>query len=243
MRPDLRSVPRYFLNPSLPSFANGKAARVVDLSSKGCRLELVEPLIPGEHLYLQIIAGNKEITVEGSVLWCEIDSLLVDMLHDRYLVGIAFLRPSSAVEALVEELCGREMALRIEDFRDYDRYTLASPLTGSFGEVAPVSILDLSIRGARISVPSNLGMGSGAMLRFQIDRDSGTTEVFGKVMWTTSSVTGDTHAGLQITGADEQLRQAIDRLCIRGEARIDLDSLRRKFDNLRAQAARQRMAG
>ena len=243
MRLDLRSVPRYFLNPSLPSFANGKAARVVDLSTKGCRLELVEPLVPGEHLFLQIVGGNQEVTVEGSVLWCEIDSLLVDMLHDRYLVGIAFLRPSAAVTVLLEELCGRELAMRIEDFRDHDRYTLLSPVTGAFGEVAPVSILDLSIRGARISVPSSLGIGSGAVLRFQIDRESGTTEVFGKVMWTTPSVTGDTHAGLQIAGADEQLRLAIDRLCIRGEARIDLDSLRRKFDNLRAQAARQKLAG
>ena len=243
MRPELRSVPRYFLNPSLPSFANGKAARVVDLSVKGCRLELVEPLTPGEHLYVQIVAGNQEITVEGSVLWCEIDSLLVDMLHDRYLVGVAFLRPSSGAEALLQDLCGRELALRIEDFRDYDRYTLLSPLTGSFGEVAPVSILDLSIRGARISVPASLGMGSGAFLRFQVDRESGTTEVFGKVMWTTPSVTGDTHAGLQISGSDETLRLAIDRLCIRGEARIDLDSLRRKFDTLRAQAARQKLAG
>jgi hypothetical protein len=41
------------------------------------------------------------------------------------------------------------------------------------------------------------------------------------------------YAGLDIDGAEEKLRRAIHRLCMRDEARIDIDSLKRKFDSLR----------
>lgn len=242
MRVDHRTVPRFFLNPSLPAFANGKSVRVVDLSTKGARLHLVETLQPGEQVYLQIIAGNREIVVEGTVLWCEIDSLLVDMLHDSYLAGIAFAHASTVVGAFLEEMTGTA-ALRIEDFRSHDRYRVTAPLTGSFGDGVPVSVLDLSIRGARIALAADVGAGSGGVLRFQVDEESGPTEVYGKVVWTAPSVTREIHAGLQITGEDEALRKAIHRLLVRNEARIDLDSLRHKFDQMRAQAARQALAG
>jgi hypothetical protein len=42
--------------------------------------------------------------------------------------------------------------------------------------------------------------------------------------------------GLQIAGHEDALRLAIHRLCMRNEARIDLHSLRRKFDSMRTAA-------
>lgn len=243
MKPDLRSVPRYFLNPPVPGFANGRAVRLVDLSTKGARLELVEQFEPGQQVFLQIVSDSGELTVEGTILWCEIDSLLMDMVHDRYLVGVAFVRTSETVNDLLDALCGKDQAVRIEDFRDHDRYRVTAPLTGSFGDIAPVSLLDISLRGARITSLPRIGVGTGGHLRFQVDGQSGPTDVFGKVIWTTPGPNGETQAGLLISNEDEQMRRTIHRLCVLGEARIDVDSLRRKFDQLRAQAARQKVSG
>lgn len=243
MKLDLRSVPRYFLNPPVPGFANGRAIRLVDLSTKGARLELVEPFEPGEQLFLQIVSASGELTVEGTILWCEIDSLLMDMVHDSYLVGVAFARTSETVNGLLDALCGKDQAIRIEDFRDHDRYHITAPLTGSFGDIAPVSLLDISLRGVRISSLTRIAVGTGANLRFQVDGESGPTDVFGKVVWTTPGANGETQAGLLISNEDEQMRRTIHRLCVLGEARIDVDSLRRKFDQLRAAVPRQKVAG
>ena len=238
MKPELRTVPRYFLNPPIPGFANGRAVRVVDLSSKGARLELVEPFEPGEKVFLQIVSDSGELTVEGTILWSEIDSLLMDMLQDRYLVGVSFLRTSAVVNDLLDALCGKDQAIRIEDFRDHDRYHVTAPLTGSFADVAPVSLLDLSLRGARITSLSPIGNGASGPLQFQVDEESGPMDVFAKVIWARPASNGETQAGLLISSNDEQMRRIIHRLCIRGEARIDVDSLRRKFDQLRAAAAK-----
>ena len=238
MKLDLRTVPRYFLNPPIPGFANGRAVRVVDLSTKGARIELVEPFEPGEKVFLQIVSDSGELTVEGTILWSEVDSLLMDMVQDRYLVGVAFLRTSEVVNGLLDALCGKDQAIRIEDFRDHDRYHVTAPLTGSFGDVAPVSLLDLSIRGARITSQKPIGTGTSGSLRFQVDGESGPTDVFAKVIWTRAGTNGETEAGLLVNGNDEQMRRTIHRLCVRGEGRIDVDSLRRKFDQMRTAAAK-----
>jgi hypothetical protein len=58
-------------------------------------------------------------------------------------------------------------------------------------------------------------------------------EVLGTVAWCLGSTTSGFEAGLKIDGEEERLRAAIHRLCMRDEARIDLHSLRRKFDALR----------
>ena len=239
---DLRTVPRYFLTPPLPAYANGRTARFIDLSVKGARLELVEKFEPGERVFLMVASKGMEITVPATVLWCEIDSLDINLIHDRYLCGLGFEKPSSAVDALIDDLCGRDAAIRIEDYRHYDRYFITAPLTGSFGEVAPISIVDLSVRGARIIGRGKFGVGSGDQLRFQVDSELGPVDVFGKVMWAAPTmVSGEMTAGLSISGHDEVLRGAIHRLCVRSEARINLDSLRQKFELLRAEALRREL--
>ena len=237
MRRDQRTSPRFFLNPPVPGLANNRVAKVIDLSAKGARLEVIEPFQPGEPVYLVIATKSNEITVPGNVLWCELESMLVDMIHDRYIVGVAFDHPSNSVSTLIDRLLDQGAALRIEDFRNFDRYRLITPLTASFGEGTPVSLLDLSIRGARILSTQSFGVGVGEQLRFRADGD---VVVVARVMWSSRSNVPDMfNTGLLITGQDEIMRAAIHRLCMKGDARIDMDSLKRKFDGLRAKARRR----
>lgn len=241
-RPDLRSVARYFLAPPLPGLANGRTVRIVDLSIKGARVELVEPFRPGEDVSLVIVSSGGKITVPGTILWCEIDSLLLDDAHDRYLAGVAFRNANTTVDNLLDGLSASNLAFRIEDYRGNDRYHVTAPLTASFGEIAPVSVLDLSVGGARISSESKIPVGTGAQLRFQVDLENGPTDVAAKVVWS-ASIAGAEQAGLLINGNEDSMRRAIHRLCVRGEGRIDLQSLKRKFDAMRAQSERPQVFG
>lgn len=234
---ELRTVPRYFLDPSLHGFASGRAIRIVDLSVKGARLEHIEPFELGDEIHLSILGSDREIVVRGTVLWCELDSLQLNHLHDRYLTGIAFRSP--AVEDLLEELVAAKAAMKIEDARNFERYHLGATLTASFGPYSPVSLLDLSMRGARIETGPGLAQGHMGQLIFQVDHESGPVDVMAKVMWTAPKVDGSFHTGLLIAGADEVMSDAIHRLCRRGEAHIDLHALRRKFDSLRAEAMKR----
>lgn len=242
-RQDLRTVPRYFLSPSLPAVANDKLIRLVDLSVKGARLELDERFEPDSEIILVIVTDRGNLKVKARVLWCEIDSLRVDDGGDRYLAGVAFGAALANIDVLLDDLCSRDLAVRIEDSRSCDRYSITVPLTASFGEYSPVSIVDISIRGAKIAVAQKIETGVDGHLRFQVDDESGPTDVHGRVVWTAPAINGGTYAGLLITGHDDVLRAAIHRLCKRGEARIDLDTLRRKFDHLREKHVRQQVAG
>ena len=239
MERDLRTVPRYFLNPPLNGAVDGNPATLVDLSTKGARVQMVHPLEPGNAYYLIV---SPDITVSVTALWSELDSLNMDSIHDTYLIGLSFDRQSRVVGEFLEELAGRGAAVRIEDFRSCDRYRLTAPITGTFGESAPVSLLDLSLRGARVSAANKIGVGSGDHLRFQVDGEDGPIEVHGRVVWAKPGTDGQHEAGIAILGQDDRMRAAIHRLCIRGEARIDLDSLRRKFENLRVAAAQRAVA-
>lgn len=239
MRRDLRTVPRFFLNPPIPAFANNHAARVIDLSVKGTRLELVERLQPGENVFVVIHWRQHEVTMPATVLWCELESMLVDMVHDRYIAGLSFDRRSGGVDELVNDLLAREAAMIIEDFRNFDRYRLITTLGGSFGDLSPVSVADLSLRGARIITSEPIGVGVRDSLRFYIDETIGSLDVVGRVKWSTkSNVPRMYNTGLLISGHDEAMRAAINSLSMRGDARIDIDSLRRKFDRMRAIARR-----
>jgi hypothetical protein len=159
-------------------------------------------------------------------------------MHDTYLIGASFDRPSRVVTELLDDLLGREAAIRIEDYRSHDRYRITAPITASFGGTAPVSVLDISLRGARIASNARMGVGSHEHLRFQVDSEGGPIDVAGRVMWSSAGHNpNESYAGIAITGEDDKMRDVIEKLCMRGEARIDLDSLRRKFDALRAQTA------
>jgi hypothetical protein len=240
---DLRTVPRYFLNPSLPAIVDDQLVQLIDLSVKGARLQLDQFSEPGRTVTLVIVTDRGNLKVKAEILWCEIDTLQIDGPQDRYLAGVAFRHEITGIDMLIDEMADRGLAVRIEDSRDHDRYRMVTPLTASFGEVAPVSLVDLSVRGARIGLRTKLEAGMEAQLRFQVDGSSGPIQVKAKVVWSAPSIEGGEYAGLIIEDEEETLRRAIHDLCARAEARIDLDSLRRKFDMLRAQNPKQQIAG
>ena len=230
MRLDLRSGPRFFLNPPIHGFANGNAARVLDVASKGLRLELRRMIEPGERV--EVAFGPMRL--RGTVLWCQIDTLNFVSNDDYYLAGVAFDIPSDEVEDLATDLTTKGAAMRIVEMRTDDRYRITAPLTGSFGEIAPVSIIDLSVHGARIAMLQTVQPGYAQRLRFQVDEMTGPITIDGTVAWCNPSpVMREFYAGLTILNAEERLRAVIDELCVRNEARIDMDSLKRKFDALR----------
>jgi len=234
---DNRTVARYFLVPSLSGAMDGKPMSVVDLSPKGARLELTGGMNSGTPVELQIDTAFGAIDVEATLLWCQIDELRLDGGDDRYLAGVVFREQQPAIESLIFDLTSAGAAVLIEDLRGEDRYTIMAPLTGGFGDIAPASIVDLSLHGARIQVRSRLVTGAGGSLRFQVDEQTGPTDVFARVMWCAPSPDGGFVAGVKVDANEALLRTAIHRLCVRGEARIDVLSLRRKFDSMRQRRA------
>ncbi len=227
---DLRNSPRFFLNPPVQGLANGTTARIVDVGPGGLRLELRRMIEPGSPVEVSFGA----VRIRGTVLWCQVDALNFASDYDYYLAGVAFDAPSDDLEDFAEVLCTRGEAIRITELRAHDRYRITAPLTGSFGAIAPVSIIDVSVRGARIAMLEHVEAGVKAKLRFQIDELTGPVSVEGTVAWCNPSpVMREFYAGLNIQGHDERLRTVIETMCVRNEARIDMDSLKRKFDALR----------
>ena len=105
-------------------------------------------------------------------------------------------------------------------------------MTGIFG-ILQIGVQDLSVRGARISLPYFIRVGTVTPFAFQVDAEGGPIEVLGTVAWCIGTAATGFEAGLRIDNEEDRLRAAIHRLCMRDEARIDLHSLRRKFDALR----------
>ena len=232
-----RAVARYFLTQPVAGVADGKPVWVVDVSTKGARLELSGPLQQGSTIHLEMTTPHGTIDCDATVLWCQIDQLRLDGTDDRYLAGVVYIEQHPALESIIAELVASGNAVLIEDFRTEDRYTITAPLTGSFGDSAPVSIIDLSMHGARIRLRSKIASGGGGPLRFQVDELTGPIDVFARTMWCAPAPDGiGFAAGLKIDAEETQLRPAIHRLCTRGEARIDTLSLRRKFDAMRKSA-------
>jgi len=136
---------------------------------------------------------------------------------------------------LIQNLLEAKVAVPIQDCRNADRYRIAFPLTGSFGS-RHASLIDLSINGARLAVRQFLQPGTVDTVAFQVDSETGPIVTDATVAWCIGGPREGFEAGLKIAGQEDVLRLAIHRLCMRNEARIDLHSLRRKFDSLRTAA-------
>jgi hypothetical protein len=232
----LRTLPRYFLMPPLNATAGRESASVIDLSLGGTRLELSRPLPVGSRQRLRIETVDGVVDEEATVLWCQIDELSLDTGIDHYLAGLEFdQEPTESVGELIERLLATHAALPVEDARTADRYRLSVPLTGILG-ILQVEVVDLCVRGARISIPYFLRVGTITPFAFQVDVATGPVEVLATVAWCLGTEKAGFEAGLKIDGEEERLRAAIHRLCMRDEARIDLHSLRRKFEALRQSA-------
>lgn len=229
-----RTVPRYFLLPPLHARFGDHVVSVVDLSLKGAQIEIPQPLPLGARFQLSIETHRGAIQLAATVLWSSIDELSLAEGPDRYLAGMVFDESSAVLGELIERLLKSNLAIPIEDARSADRFRITAQLTGTFGEAAPVGIIDLSVRGARIALPQFIRFGTNSRLRFQVDGETGLVEVDATVMWCLGAARDGFEAGLKIEGQEERLRIAIHRLCMRDEARIDLHSLRRRFDAMRA---------
>jgi PilZ domain-containing protein len=232
MATDFRTVPRYFIMSALPATVSGTEGNVVDLSVRGARLQLTQPFTIGTDVQFVLQTESASVTAAATVSWCRMAALALDDAEcDRYLCGIMFDEEQGAVMKIIDGLVAREMAMRIEDARGTERYEITAQLTGSFGMQSPIRILDLSIRGARIATDRPVPVGTGAALRFRIDRKH--VDVYAEMVWSKPS---ERHkgfeCGLRITGEEPLLRQVIAQLCTHNQARIDLNSLRRKFDPL-----------
>ena len=230
----LRTVPRYFLLPPMFATAGSESVRVIDISLRGARLELYSPLRAGSSLRLVIQTTEGMVDETVTVLWSQIDQFSVDGI-DRYLAGIEFHGQPTSVGELIERLLSCHAALPIEDGRGADRYRVSVPLTGVFG-ILQIAVLDLSVRGAKISLPNFIRVGTVTPLAFQVEPNAGPTEVLATVAWCLGTANHGFEAGLRIDGEEERMRMAIHQLCMRDEARIDLHSLRRKFESLRQSA-------
>lgn len=233
----LRKCPRYFMLPPLFASAGEEGVRVIDLSLRGARLEMNGRLEVGSRLRLRIVTTEGIVDETATVLWSQIDEFGFDSGEDRYMAGVEFDGQPDSAGHLIERLLATHNAIPVEDARGTDRYRISVPMTGVFG-ILQIGVLDLSNRGARISLPYFIRVGTVSPFAFQIDAESGPIEVLGTVAWCIGTPSTGFEAGIRITNEEERLRGAIHRLCMRDEARIDLHSLRRKFEALR-QSARE----
>ena len=226
-----RTVPRYFLRPALHATYAGHPVTLIDLSIKGVRLEATCSLPLGESGELVIDTHDGAIRVSGIALWCQLDDLPARDRSERYLAGIMLEHASDEIGDLLERLLKAHLAVPIEDNRGSDRFIMTHPLQGGFNAM-PSEVLDLSIRGARVSLRSFVQLGTAGTLSFQVGDEE--VKALGTVMWCIGANGEGFEAGLMVEGAEDRLRIAINRLCMRDEARIDLHSLRRRFNALRA---------
>lgn len=233
----LRTLPRYFLLPPLAASAGREFAQIIDISLKGVRLAVNSPLKVGSHIRLVVETREVVVDEQATVLWSQIDDLSIEHGSDHYLAGLEFDHQPPSVGHLIERLLASHAAIPIEDVRSSDRYRMTVPMTGVFG-ILQIGIADLSIRGARISSPYFIRVGTVSPFAFQVDSTTGPIEVLARVAWCLGTASAGYEAGLRIDEEEERLRAAIHRLCMRDEARIDLHSLRRKFETLR-QSARE----
>src|SRR5207253_635047 len=164
MRPEvnemaLRSFPRYFLFPPLFATAGAESVRIVDLSLKGARLELNSPLRVGSRHRMVIMTTEGLVDEQVTVLWSQIDDLPIENGPDRYMAGVEFDGHPTAVGELIERLLASHNAIPVEDARTVDRYRMSVPMTGIFG-ILQIGVQDLSIRGARITLPYFIRVGT-----------------------------------------------------------------------------------
>lgn len=234
MRPDLRSEPRYFLVSPLEAEIGGVHADVVDLSTKGARLQLTQALKVGANVNFQINLEDATVATTASVLWCDAAALaLHDEESDRYLCGVGFQRSLSVVRHLIHDLCVAGSAVPIEESRRSERYRVTVPLAATFGALECARVLDLSFRGARLTTPSMLQAGTSGKLHFRIGESDMPVEVTATVMWSRPAQRkGRFETGLRIDDGEAWLRAVIDELSLRHGILVEEGTLSRKYDPL-----------
>jgi hypothetical protein len=230
MATDFRTAPRYFVMTALPAAVGPAEANIVDLSVRGARVQLTQSFNIGTQVQFTLKTERGTISTQATVSWCRMAALALDDTEcDRYLCGIMFDQEQPAVTKVIDDLLAAEMAMRIEDARSTERYEITKELRGSFGMQSSVRILDLSIRGARIASDRPVPVGTAAALRFSVNKKH--IDLYAEMVWCKpAQERSGFECGLRIEGVESLLRQVIAQLCTHNQARIDLNSMRRKFD-------------
>ncbi|HSP33764.1 MAG TPA: PilZ domain-containing protein [Thermoanaerobaculia bacterium] len=232
MQHDQRVEPRFFVVTPVAAEIAGVNADLVDLSTRGARLQVTQQLKSGTSVPLTLRAGGVSMATPATVVWCDIAALAFsDEESDRYLCGVTFTESLSMIRHLIDDLVAAKAAMPITESRLSDRYRVIAPLTASFGEYGSLRVLDLSIRGARVLTPQMLPAGMSARLRFTIDQTDTHVWLPATVVWSRPAERkGRFEAGLRIDDAEAWLQSVIDELSLRNGVAIETDSLRRKFN-------------
>ncbi len=231
---ELRTAPRYFLLNHLSAMVDDIPSSVVDLSPRGARLQLRQPLTVGSTLTLRVSTDAGELESDARVLWCELAAVaLEDSAEDRYLCGLRFGEPPAMASTIIAGLLNSGAALLIEDYRRAERYRLRTSLTASFSHFPSVRVRDISTQGIRVTMPAPVESGTVGALRFRIHGRETPVDLRAHVAWSAPGERlGTFECGLQVDEGHEWLRAVIDELALRNEIELEADTLRRKFDPL-----------
>lgn len=228
---DLRTAPRYFLLTTLPASIDCTPSYVVDLSTKGARLQLMQPLTTGARLPFALPGSGGTVTVPATVLWCRMAAMAMDDAEsDRFLAGVVFERRIPELEPVIAELVAAEAALPIEDYRAVERFRLAAPVAASFCAIWNAHVPDISTRGARLRTDRLLAIGSAGMLHLRLHGQQ-TPGVRATVVWSRQADHKQYfESGLSIVDEERWLCALIEELSLRQEVKVDSASMRKKFN-------------
>ena len=216
----------------LPAEIGGVNADVVDISTRGARLQVTEKIDLNRTMSFMLRTKEAAIETSAFAIWCDVAALaLHDEELDRYFCGITFDRSLSLIGHIINDLVQSHTAIPIEESRLYERFRVIAPLTASFEDEKNLRVLDLSIRGARLSTPSLLRPGTDGKIRFSINSNETHVSLPATVMWARSAQRkGRFEAGLRMVDAEAWLKTVIDELALHDGVTIETDSLQRKFD-------------
>ena len=232
MSHDLRTEARYFIVTPLDAELGGINADVVDISTRGARLQVTQRVQPGREMPFALRMADATIETVATPVWCDVAAFsLRDDELDRFFCGITFNHSVSLIKHLIDDLVAARTAVPIAENRANDRYRVIAPLTASFADLGSLRVLDISIRGARVTTPALLEAGTSGRLRFTINGNDTHVWLPATVVWSKPAQRkGRFEAGLRITDAEHWLKIVIDELALRDGVVIDADGLRRKFD-------------
>jgi hypothetical protein len=233
MLSDLRKHPRFYLPSWLPASIGDLHGEVVDLSMGGARIQLTEPLRMGVTVSFRLTTPGGMMSASATVKWCQLSTLSFDTEQpDLYFAGLVFDDDVLAIGTFLDALIAANRAVAIVEARKAERYYITSPIYATYSDAFDARMIDLSVRGARIGTADPISVGTSVPFRFRITNGP-TIEVRGTVVWCEPwDYRKGFDVGLSIGGVEPLLRAAITQLCTRAHARVDANSLGRKFDAL-----------
>ena len=234
---NLRTVERFLLVPPLSAEFGGAPVSVTDISAGGARFRHDGPLETGRKGVLRVPmeARPGPVALEAVVVWSQTDSAT----PGQFVSGVRTWGAPEVIRGMIAELQTSNRSNRIEELRSSDRFAVHPALEATFGS-APVSVEDLSARGARIETASEAAVGTRALLEFHVPSSELDVNIYGTVVWTgVKSIAGEARtwgSGLDIAAKPELMRLAIALLTEQKRATLDTQSLVLKLKIIRARA-------